>query len=262
MSYPGGPMPTPSYPSASNDPNYRPSGGTALTAAGLAIPGGLASLLFGFIAIGGVQAVNDHSGAPGALVAGIYIALIGGFISALALLVGAGLIFGGKPVGRWLVVLGCVVVVACLITFVAMVGANLTDLSDGYNDYNGVDAARAVTAGAIVDGLIFSIPAIATFILAVVPASGRYLAYRSSGGGVITPVQGFGYQAPQQQMYGQQPGYPQQQGFPPSTPGGFPQQGGFQQPGTGGFAQPGGTYPPADPGGFPQQPPTNPPAQW
>ncbi|HEY4458201.1 MAG TPA: hypothetical protein VGN81_28055 [Pseudonocardiaceae bacterium] len=257
-------MPTPNYPSSGGyDSSYRPGGGTALTAAGLAIPGGLASLIFGFIAIGGVGAAGDHSGVPGAVVAGIYIALIGGFLSALALLVGAGLIFGGKPVGRWLVVLGCVIVVACLITFVAMVGANLTNISsayDGYNGYNGGAAAKAVTAGAIIDGLIFSIPAIATFILAVVPATGRYLAYRSSG--VVTPVQGFGYQAPQQQMYGQQPGYPQQQGFPPSTPGGFPQQGGFQQPGTGGFPQPGGTYPPSDPGGFPQQPPTNPPAQW
>lgn len=256
-------MPTPSYPSAGNDPTYRPSGGTALTAAGLAIPGGIASLVFGFIAIGGVEALGEHSGAPGALVAGIYIALIGGFLSAIVLLVGAGLIFGGKPVGRWLVVLGCVVVVACLIIFVAMVGANLSGLSDGYSDFNDVDA-RAVTAGAIIDGLVFSIPAIATFILAVVPASGRYLAYRSGtgGGGMITPMQGFGYQAPQQQMYGQQPGYPQQQGFPPSTPGGFPQQGGFSQPGTGGFAQPGGAQPPSDPGGFPQQPPTNPPQQW
>jgi hypothetical protein len=254
-------MPTPSYPSAGGyDPSYRPSGGTALTAAGLAIPGGLFSLIFGFIAIGGVQAVNDHSGAPGALVAGIYVALIGGFLSGILLLVGAGLIFGGKPVGRWLVAIGCVIVVACLIIFVAMVGANFSYLSDSTNDYSDIDA-RAVTTGAIVDGLIFSIPAIATFILAVVPLSGRYLAHRSNPG-MVTPGAGFGYQAPQQQMYGQQPGYPQQQGFPPSTPGGFPQQGGFQQPGSGGFPQQGGTYPPSEPGGFPQQPPTNPPQQW
>ena len=257
-------MPTPSYPSAGNDPNYRPSGGTALTAAGLAIPGGLTSLFVGIAAIGGVQALD--SSVPGEVSTAVYLALIGGFLSALALLVGAGLIFGGKPAGRWLVVIGCVIVVACLIVVSAMIGAKLSDLMD--HEYSNNYNDGAATAGTIFAGFFYSIPAIATFILAIVPLSGRYLAYRSGGGGVITPVQGFGYQAPQQQMYGQQPGYPQQQGFPPSppsTPGGFPQQGGFQQPGTGGFAQPGGTYPPSDPGGFPQQPPTNPPAppaQW
>ena len=262
MSYPGGPMPTPSYPSAGYDPTYRPSGGTALTAAGLAIPGGLFSLIFGFIAIGGVQAVNDHADAPGVVVAGIYVALIGGFVSGLALLVGAGLIFGGKQIGP-------------------LAGGarlrrrgRLPDHRRGHGRRQDRRPVRQMTTTTTTItpptrsrrapssmALVFSIPAIATFILAIVPASGRYLAYRSSGGSA-TAVQGFGYQAPQQQMYGQQPGYPQQQGFPPSTPGGFPQQGGFQQPGTGGFAQPDGTYPPSDPGGFPQQPPTNPPGQW
>ena len=257
MSYPGGPMPTPIYPSAGGDPNYRPSGGTALTAAGLAIPGGLVSLGAGFAAVGGLGDLGN--GTPGIVTSALYIALIGGFLSAILLLVGAGLIFGGKQAGRWMVVFGCVIVVACLIVFVAMVGTKFSEvMDDQYNDYND----SAATAGAIFAGLFYSIPAIATFILAIVPVSGRYLAFRSNGGGMITPVQGFGYQAPQQQMYGQQPGYPQQQGFPPATPPGFPQQGGFQQPGSGGFPQQGGTYPPSDPGGFPQQPPTNPPQQW
>lgn len=252
-------MPTPSYPSAANDPSYRPSGGTALTAAGLAIPGGIFSLIAGIAAIGGVQAIDSTT--PGQAVTGIYLALIGGFVSALALLVGAGLIFGGKPAGRWLVVLGCVIVFACWITISAMIGTSLSDLA---SDPNVRINAGAATGGAIGVGFIYSIPAIATFILAIVPLSGRYLAYRSSGGAssVITPVQNFGYQAPQQHMYGQQPGYPQQQGFPQANSGGFPQQGGFQQPPSGGFAQPGGTYPPSDPGGFPQQPPNNPPQQW
>lgn len=257
MSYPGGPMPTPSYPSAANDPNYRPSGGTALTAAGLAIPGGLVSLFVGIGAISGIQAVDSST--PGVVSAGIYLALIGGFLSAIALLIGAGLIFGGKPAGRWLVVVGCVIVVACLIVVSAMIGSKISDLmsADDVN-YNG----GAATGAAIGAALLYSIPAIATFVLAVLPVSGRYLLFRSSGGGgMVTPVQGFGYQAPQQQMYGQQPGYPQQQGFPPSTPGGFPQQGGYQQPGPG-YQQPGGTYPPSDSGGFPQQPPNNPPQQW
>ncbi|HJP74883.1 MAG TPA: hypothetical protein VJ914_11475 [Pseudonocardiaceae bacterium] len=251
-------MPTPSYPSAVNDPSYRPSGGTALTAAGLAIPGGIFSLIVGIGAISGVQAINND--VPGQVVTGIYLALIGGFLSAIALLVGAGLIFGGKPAGRWLVVLGCVVVVACLIVVSAMIGSKISEvMSSQYADSN---AGAAATGTAIGVAFIYSIPAIATFILAIVPLSGRYLAFRSSGGRVITPVQNFGYQAPQQQMYGQQPGYQQQQGFPQANSGGFPQQGGFQQPPSGGFAQPGGTYPPSDPGGFPQQPPNNPPQQW
>jgi uncharacterized membrane protein len=256
-------MPTPSYPSASNDPNYRPSGGTALTAAGLAIPGGIVSLIVGISAISGVGAID--SGTPGVAVTSIYIALIGGLLSGIALLVGAGLIFGGKPAGRWLVVLGCAIVFVCLIIVSAMVGSKLSDLMSQDNaNYNG----GAATGAAIGVAFLYSIPAIATFVLAVVPVSGRYLAFRSGGGGPITPVQGFGYQAPQQQMYGQQPGFPQQQpgfqpqqdfsqpqqGFPPSTPGGFPQQGGFPQPG--------GNYPPSDSGGFPQQPPANPPQQW
>jgi hypothetical protein len=249
-------MPTPSYPSASNDPGYRPSGGTALTAAGLAIPGGIVSLIFGIGAISGVQALS--SDVPGDVTAGIYIALIGGFLSALALLVGAGLIFGGKPPGRWLVVAGCVIVIACLITVSAMIGNRISDVLASNSDYANSNGAAAATGTAIGVAVLYSIPAIATFVLAIVPVSGRYLAFRSGGSsGVITPAQNFGYQAPQQQGYGQQPGYPQQQGFPPSTPGGFPQQGGFPQ-----NPQTGGNYPPSNPGGFPQQPPNNPPQQW
>lgn len=252
-------MPTPSYPSAVNDPSYRPSGGTALTAAGLAIPGGIFSLIVGISAISGVQAITNDF--PAQVVTGIYLALFGGFLSAIALLVGAGLIFGGKPAGRWLVVVGCVIVVACLIVVSAMIGASLSEVMS--SEYPSNNAGAAATGTAIGIALIYSIPAIATFILAIVPLSGRYLAFRSSGGrSVITPVQNFGYQAPQQQNYGQQPGYQQQQGFPQANSGGFPQQGGFQQPPSGGFAQPGGTYPPSDPGGFPQQPPNNPPQQW
>jgi hypothetical protein len=265
-------MPTPNYPSATNDPSYRPSGGTALTAAGLAIPGGIVSLIIGIGAISGIGAVQSDT--PGVAVTAIYIALIGGLLSAIALLVGAGLIFGGKPAGRWLVVVGCVIVVACLIIVSAMIGSNISDVMSTDNvNYNG----SAATGAAVGVAFVYSIPAIATFVLAIVPLSGSYLAYRSGGsGGIVTPVQGFGYQAPQQQMYGQQPGFPQQQqpqdpqqqGFPPSTPGGFPQQQGFPPSNTGGFPQqggfpqPGGTHPPSDPGGFPQQPPTNPPQQW
>jgi hypothetical protein len=251
-------MPTPNYPSAGNDPSYRPSGGTALTAAGLAIPGGIVSLIVGIGAISGLSAISSDT--PGEVTAGIYVALIGGFLSALALLIGAGLIFGGKPAGRWLVVAGCAVVVAALIIVSAMIGGQISSvMSSQYNDNSGATGVGAAIGIAV----LYSIPAIATFILAIVPVSGRYLAYRSSGSsGVITPVQNFGYQAPQQQPYGQQPGYPQQQGFPPSTPGGFPQQGGFPPSTPGGFPQQGGTYPPSDPGGFPQQPPANPPQQW
>ena len=256
MSYPGGPMPMSSYP-AGGDPNYRPSGGTALTAAGLALPGGLVSLSAGFFAVEGMT--NIDNGSPGIVVAALYIAAIGGFLSGLLLLVGAGLIFGGKPAGRWMVVFGCVIVVACLVVFAAMVGTKFSDIDDDQQNYR-----SAATIGAIFLALFYSIPAIATFILAIVPVSGRYLAYRSgyAGSAMVAPGQSFGYAAPQQQFYGQQPGYPQQQGFPPATPPGFPQQGGFQQPGTGGLPQQGGTYPPSDPSGFPQQPPTNPPAQW
>ncbi len=244
-------MPTPSYPSASNDPGYRPSGGAALTAAGLAIAGGLFSIFAGIGGINGVATIDSQT--PGVVTTSVYLALIGGFVSALALLIGAGLVFAGKPPGRWLIVVGCAVVVVCLVVVSAMIGSSIADvLKDQYNDQR----TGAATAGAIGVGLIYSIPAIATFILAIVPVSGRYLAYRNNGGAAptVTPMQGFGYQAPQQQPYGQQPGYPQQQGFPPSTPGGFPQQGGFPQAG--------GNYPPPNSGGFPQQPPTNPPQQW
>ena len=264
-------MPTPSYPSAANDPNSRPSGGTALTAAGLAIPGGIFSLIVGISAISGIGAVG--SDAPGEAVTALYIALIGGWLSALTLLFGAGLIFGGKQLGRYLVIVGCAVVVISLIIVSAMLGSQISDLmSSQYNDNSG-----GVGVGAAIGiAVVYSIPALATLILAIVPLSGRYLDYRSSGGaGMISPVQGFGYQPPQQQPYGQQPGYqqpgyPQQQGFPPSTPGGFPQQSGGFPAQSGGFPQQGGypqqpgggTYPPSDPGGFPQQPPNNPPQQW
>jgi hypothetical protein len=244
-------MPGSSYPSG-GDPNYRPSGGTALTAAGLAIPGGLVSLWIGIVAISAVG--NAYGTGKTAVV----IAVVAGLLSGIALLLGAGLIMGGKPIGRWLVVLGCVVVVIALCVVAGMVGSKLADIASANGD-NNLNSGEA-TGSAIGAALLYSIPAIATFVLAIVPASGRYLLYRSTGGAsqVISPGQQFGFQTPQQQGYPQQgyqqqdypqqPGYPQQQGFPPSTPGGFPQQG--------------GGYPPSTPGGFPQQPPGNPPQQW
>jgi hypothetical protein len=246
-------MPGPNYPAAypsGGDPGYRPSGGTALTAAGLAIPGGLFSLWIGILAISGVGQVSNGTGK-----AALVIAVVAGLLSGLALLLGAGLIMGGKPIGRWLVVLGCAVVIIALVVVASMLGSNLSAIASANGDTN--ITSGTATGTAIGVALFYSIPAIATLILAIVPLSGRYLAYRSSGGAsqVISPGQQFGFQPPQQQGYPQQPegypqqpGYPQQQGFPPSTPGGFPQQG--------------GATPPSAPGGFPQQPPGNPPQQW
>jgi hypothetical protein len=243
-------MPGPSYPAAypsGGDSGYRPSGGTALTAAGLAIPGGLFSLWIGIVAIAGVGQVSNGTGK-----AALVIAVVAGLLSGIALLLGAGLIMGGKPVGRWLVVLGCAVVVIALVVVAALLGSNLSAIASANGDTN--ITSGTATGTAIVFALFYSIPAIATLILAIVPLSGRYLAYRSTGGAsqVVSPGPQFGFQPPQQQGYPQQPGYPQQQGFPPSTPGDFTH---------GDFPQQGST-PPSTPGGFPQQPPGNPPQQW
>ncbi|MBN6034606.1 hypothetical protein [Amycolatopsis sp. 195334CR] len=146
--YPGGMMPPP-----------KPSGGTAITAGVLAVLGAvwaLISLIASFILLA------EFAGSiPVMSYVGIGLVVV----EALLLLVGGIMIFMKKPVGRWLVIAGCaLVLISSLLTIV-----NTSMYVDG------ASGSGAVVGGAVGVVVIVALPAIITLVLAAVPPTGRYL---------------------------------------------------------------------------------------
>ncbi|MET7769175.1 hypothetical protein [Nocardia sp. NPDC005366] len=241
--YPGGYDPYPGgYASA-------PGGATAIITGVLACLGALANLFGGVIGVwlgssqyGADLADYDSTGLLGndgyytfVLVTGIV-----ELITAPILAVGAIMLFNRKVLGRTLIVAGCLVVI------VSQIGGTGVLLSS-------VDTGGAFTGG--VGGIFGAVFPIATLILALVPATSRWLAYRpSTVAPPGYPQPGYGYPQPgyPQPGYPQpdpsQPGYPQAVAPPPGYPApGYPQPappGGpaYSEPSA--MPQPGPAYPP------------------
>ncbi|BBZ56681.1 MULTISPECIES: hypothetical protein [Mycobacteriaceae] len=103
--FPGGYPPVPSAP---------PSGGTAVSAAVLSILGALANGGMGLSGLSSIARVRSESAAafPGGTYALAVMFCLSGVVAALLLLAGATMLLMRKMPGRWLIVAGCVLVMA------------------------------------------------------------------------------------------------------------------------------------------------------
>lgn len=196
--YPGGYNPYPAY----SPGNQAPSGATAITAGVLAavgtvgeLFGGGLSLAFGFI--GSSLEEYDTTGLfsqswyqTWAIVSGAL-----GLVIAVVLGVGAVALFSRKSFGRVLIVVGCV---ATVVT--GIVGSVLF-----HSLASSSDSLSAISGG--VGGLLGLIFPVATAVLALLPATSRWLAHTP----VATVPQQYGYPYPGPP----QPGT----AWPPAQPG-------------------------------------------
>lgn len=212
---PGGYPPTPQHP-AQLDAGPPPSGGTAITAAVLSILGVLAGLwqaILGFVIVA--------HGQPGV---GLTLG-IGGTFGCVLLGAGAVTVFVRKPLARWLITAGCVVVIvmiAVLMVLLGVLGQSSIEADPRVENVDGAYLAGYLT----VFGFFTAIPAIATAVLALVPLTRRYLEWNRQPPGPPAPYgppqpwqqapppppQSWPQQQPSQQQYGPQqwPPPPQQ----------------------------------------------------
>ncbi|WP_054811566.1 hypothetical protein [Nocardia arizonensis] len=217
--YPGAYDP---YPPAYGLPRAVPNAGTAITAGILAILGFVANVLGGGFSIwmglsefGSRYSDYDSTGLLGNDDYYDFLVVVGVVSLVIAIMLGVGslLLFNRKSMGRALIAAGCVLTVisqiASLIFVVSAPAGASTPLSSGL--------------GGVI-GMVFPI---ATLVLALVPATGRWLAHRPPPAG----APGYG-----------QPGYPQP-GYPQAA---YPQPGDLQS------AYPQAAYPQP---GYPQTSP-------
>lgn len=233
------------------------SGGTAITAGVLACLGGLFAVWSAVDAFGMAAAPASaftaemstgeqqvEAAVPDWLVAA---GIIGGIVhlAVVGLLIGGGiLLFLRKSAGRWMVVAGCALVIVSMIATAVMMNSAFSSMLEDLEPapgatttetqvHQGGEAAVSFAMGlVVVVMLIFSIPALATGILALVPPTGRWCAQRSkqlqAQAPPPPPYGGYTQAAPQPYGYG--PMGP----LPPGTPGtgfGQPPQGPPNQPG-------------------------------
>ncbi|HET6503448.1 MAG TPA: hypothetical protein VFG87_22080 [Amycolatopsis sp.] len=145
----------------------KPSGGTAIAAAILGIPGVLFAA--NFIVVHVLNPLYDYS---------FWVQCIG--LAAEVLTLGPGLILllWRKTAGRWLVVAGCVLNIAVDVTNLVNLIARNAFLLPGKSGFEAVDIA-------VLALFIMFVPPVATTILTMLPATGRWLAWRDR-----TPVIG------------------------------------------------------------------------
>ncbi|MFI6026047.1 hypothetical protein [Amycolatopsis magusensis] len=151
--YPAGP---PGYPGM----QPKPSGGTAITAGVLAVLGALWALIS---LVASIVVLSEY----GSLLAYSYIGLGLTAIEAVLLLVGGILLFMKKPAGRWMVIVGCALVLLSYALGMVMTAVGTSGLDSS--------VGGAVVGGAAAGLIIVAVPAIATLVLAAVPPTGRYL---------------------------------------------------------------------------------------
>ncbi|SFP38101.1 hypothetical protein SAMN05421810_102415 [Amycolatopsis arida] len=251
MSYPQYPAPS-GFPPAPGqiDPARPPSGGTAITAGVLAVLGGLFAIysaissftivsvmksLLAEEAITPEQRRSLETAVPDWAQTYGVVSGVAQLVVVALLITGGVLLFVKKSPGRWLVVAGCAAVIVLNIASVVVgstLAADVTSALPGTSSQDAELASDIAIGFTVIFAIITSVPAIATLILAAVPATGRWCAYgRQAAGGPTQPAQ--------------PPGYPQSGPFPQPTgygqPGAYGQLGtypGTPQPGTSG--QPGG----------------------
>ncbi len=220
-----------------------PSGGTAMAAGVLAALGAVGQILGGVLDIVLASALPDFGDSTVALnswFAGFLIVLgVVGLVTGGLLTAGAVLMFRRRPLGRILIVAGCVAtIVAGVASYVVL--------------YAGDHGSVGLMGG--FGGVIGQVFPVTTAILALVPATGRWLTH--------VPGQATGYPAPYPGQV--PPGYPAP-GVPyvdPFRPGPapYPGQSGTPYPGQPGpgapyVGQSGPGTPVGGPGPAPQSPP-------
>jgi hypothetical protein len=160
----------PAYPAGAGygaPPRQKPSGGTAITAGVLAIVGAVWAL--------GSAVIN-------------WMQVIVMAIEVLTLTPGAIMLFRRMSLGRWLILVGCVLHILQGAVAIAVIDTSGVLTSTGNNP--------AVVGGTVVGGLIVLLPAIATLVLVLVPLTARWCAWRPTAS-LPTPPPGYG-QPPQQ----------------------------------------------------------------
>ncbi|MGH3437778.1 MAG: hypothetical protein ACRDRN_15080 [Sciscionella sp.] len=154
----------PGYPGGADLANQRPSGGTAITAGVLAILGAVWAIILGIV---------DFSVAPAAgqsIAWVVWLQAIVYVIEFFTLLPGAIMLFMRKSLGRWLIVVGCAAhIVQGIVAFIGVVL-----IANAFNNQS-----SAFVGGGVVGILVVLLPAIATLILALVPLTGRWVAWGS-----------------------------------------------------------------------------------
>ncbi|OZM73609.1 hypothetical protein CFN78_08760 [Amycolatopsis antarctica] len=169
-------------------PPQRESGVTAIIAGVLAVVGGLFHLLGIFLQFADADVIFDE-------VYGV-VAFISNIVLVLTLLPGAVLLFTRKPAGRLLVMGGAAFAV---VYFVGGLVWGLASTLPSTSLTSSQAGAVAGATGTIL--LVFMVPAIATFVLAIVPPTVRWIA-------AARAPQAGGYA--QSQPLQPPPGYPQQ----------------------------------------------------
>ncbi|MFI5610640.1 hypothetical protein [Amycolatopsis sp. NPDC051903] len=172
-------QPFPAYPGGPGQLQQKPGGGTAITAAVLAILGGIVA------AIGAVSSAIGMAAFHGVFVL-LIVSLIVDLAMAVLLLWGAISLIMHKPLGRLLVIIGCSVAIA--FTVVSLILSAIGTTSFG--------ASAEFLGYGVAAGLVSLIPPVATLILAIVKPTKLWV--------------GLDDAAPQYPAgYGQQPGGPQ-----------------------------------------------------
>lgn len=200
MNYPdypssGGP-PYPQMPPGQGGAVPKPGGGTAITAGVLAVLGGLFMALASFVTFTLMDIIKETTAAAGieqkhverfdellpdwfegyTTVSGLGYAL-----AAVLLLLGAVLLFTRSSVGRWMVVGGCVVVIGIAIAGFFVFPALVEEMTQAYEQRFGrplteVDPGFGAFGSTV---FVILIPAVITLVLAVLPATGRWIAAKN-----------------------------------------------------------------------------------
>ncbi|WP_326566070.1 hypothetical protein VSH64_29855 [Amycolatopsis rhabdoformis] len=152
-------QPFPAYPGGPGVVQQTPGGGTAITAAVLAILGGVVQLI---AVIGSIVALTTYSSGTGAFV----IPLIVDAVLVGLLLYGAIALIMHKPAGRLCVIIGCAVAIVFSVVQLILALAGSGGLVDTSSEYLGIGIAG---------GIIALLPPVATLILAIVKPTQRWV---------------------------------------------------------------------------------------
>lgn len=176
MTYP--PYPQGNVPAPPATFRLPPSGGVAITAAVLAILGGVAFLITTGL---GVTAFFDPSNFHDvADVVSLVVITALSLASACLLMAGGITVIAKKRAGRASVVAGCVLALLTVVAF-AVVVLTLSSASSSEADY------VLGVVGMIVTAVIFGVPAVLTLILAVLPMTKEYLDFHAGDAGSGSP---------------------------------------------------------------------------
>lgn len=160
------PAPMSPYPGGIDPVTSKPSGGTAITAAILALLGAVWAI------IAGLEDFNDFNALDGTQFA--WVVKMQAIVFALELITlapGAILLFMRRPAGRWLIAVGSAAHI--IQGIVAVVGI------EGSGAIGSTQLSGEAVGSSVVGLLVVLIPAIATLVLVLVPLTGRWCAWRT-----------------------------------------------------------------------------------